>query len=99
MSWSALLLAAAAAATLLVLVVKLRGGDGRGDLIAPRKRKPRRLARVELGRLTDLVGRGESAEALRRLEGAGYDEATAKRLVRLMTKLEAADGDEGGDGA
>jgi hypothetical protein len=86
MSWSVLLLAAGAAAVLLVLVVKLRGGR-RDDLMGPPKRKPRHLPREELDRMTEMVGRGEEAEVLRQLKGAGYDERQSKRLVWLMSKL------------
>lgn len=87
MSWPVLLLAAGAALTLLVLALKLRGGGGRGDLTGPPRRKPRHLPREELDRLTELVGRGGEAEAIRQLKGAGYDERQAKRLVWLMSKL------------
>lgn len=88
MSWSALLLAALAAAAVLVLVLKLRGG-GRGDLIGPPKRKPRRLSHKELDDLTELVGRGGEEEALRQLKSAGYEEAAARRLLWLMAKIVA----------
>ena len=86
MSWSILLPAALAGAALLVLVVKLRGG-GRGDLLGPPKRKPRRLEREELNRMTERVGAGGQAEVERQLKAAGYDEAQVRRLVWLMTKL------------
>lgn len=86
MNWPILLLAAGAALVLLVLVVKLRGG-GRDDLMGPPKRKPRPLPREELDRLTELVGQGGEAEAMRQLKAAGYDERQAKRLVWLMAKL------------
>ena len=78
--------AAAAMAVLFALILKLAGG-GRGDLIAPPKRKPRRLSAEELDGLTELVGQGGGEEAVRRLRSAGYDEAAAKRLVRLMARL------------
>jgi hypothetical protein len=83
------LLALAGAALALALVLKLRGG--RGDLIAPPGRKPRRLSHEELDRLTALVGRGEEEEALRQLKSAGYDDAAARRLVRLMARLAATE--------
>lgn len=92
MSWSALLLAAAAGAALIALALRLRGG-GRGDLTGPPRRKPRRLSRQELDELTALVGRGGEEEAVRRLKSAGYDEAATRRLVRLMGKVAAADGE------
>lgn len=85
MSGSVLLLAAAGAAVLLVLVAKLRGG--RGDLLAPPGRKPRRLSRGEMERLMELVGRGEEEEALRQLKAAGYEEAASRKLLRLMARL------------
>ena len=86
MSWPVLLLAAAGAAILLLLFLKLRGG-GRRDLLGPPKPRPRHLPAEELDRLTELVGRGEEAEAIRQLKAAGYSEKQAKRLVWLMTKL------------
>ncbi|HEX8573886.1 MAG TPA: hypothetical protein VF759_14170 [Allosphingosinicella sp.] len=90
MSWTALLLGAGAA-ILIWLVLKLRGGGGRRDLLGPPKAKPRALSREELEQLTEIVGRGESEEALRRLKSAGYDVAQSRRLIWLMTKLAATD--------
>ncbi|HYD36446.1 MAG TPA: hypothetical protein VEA60_02465 [Allosphingosinicella sp.] len=90
MSWTLLLLLAAAAAILIMLFLKFRG-DGRGDLTGPPKRKPRRLSRAELDRMTELVGRGGEAEVLRQLKAAGYDEAAARRLLWFMTRLAAED--------
>lgn len=87
------LLAPAGAVLLLVLALKLRGPGGGRDLTGPPRRKPRHLSHEELDRLTALVGRGEEEEALRQLRGAGYDEAGAGRLVRLMVRLAAADGE------
>lgn len=78
---------------LLALALKLRGPRNRTDLTGPPGRKPRRLSREELDDLTALVGRGGEAEALRQLESAGYEEASALRLVRLMARLAAADGE------
>lgn len=86
------LFALAGAALLLVLALRLRG-DRRGDLIAPPGRKPKHLAREELDRLMDLVGRGEEEQAVRQLKSAGYDEAAARRLVGLMDRLAAPDGE------
>jgi hypothetical protein len=90
MSWPLLLLAAAGLAVLLVLIAKLRGG-GRGDLLGPPKRKPRHLPAEELDRLTELVGRGEEAEALRQLKSAGYSEKQSKRLLWLMARIAETD--------
>lgn len=89
-SWELIFAAAALAALLLLLFLKLGGGGGR-DLLGPPKRKPRHLPREELDRLTELVGRGEEAEAVRQLKAAGYSEEQAKRLVWLMARL--ADGE------
>ena len=89
MSWSAFL-AGFGAAFLLWLVMKRRG---RGDLIAPPGRRPRRLSQGEMERLMDLVGRGEEEEALRQLKAAGHDEAESRKLLGLMSRL-AADGEE-----
>ena len=93
MTLHALLLlgAAAAAACLIALAFRLLR-DPRRDLLGPPKKKPRKLSAAELDALTALVGRGEEAEALRRLEGAGYDERQAKRLLWLMTKIAETDG-------
>ena len=86
MSWPVLLLAAGAALVLLALAAKLRGG-GRDDLMGPPRKTPRHLPREELDRLTELVGQGGEAEAMRELKAAGYNERQAKRLVWLMAKL------------
>ncbi|HEX8239792.1 MAG TPA: hypothetical protein VF574_08655 [Allosphingosinicella sp.] len=86
MNWPVLLLAALGAAALLMLLLKLRGG-GRRDLLGPPKRKPRKLSRAEIERLAGLVGRGDEVGALRELEGAGYDGASARRMVGLMARL------------
>lgn len=95
MGWFALLLAAAAALGLVLLALRLRGG-GHGDLTGPPGSKPKHLSHDELDRLTALVGRGGEAEALRQLTNAGYSDAGARRLVRLMAKVAAADAEAAG---
>lgn len=92
MSWSVLLLAAAGAAVLILLVLKFRGRRPR-DLLGPPRRKPRHLPGEELERLTALVGRGEEAEVMRQLKNAGYSDKQAKRLLWLMARLAATDGE------
>lgn len=94
MGWFALLLFAAAAVGLFLLALKLLGRGGRGDLTGPAG--PRHLSNEELDRLTALVGRGEEAEVLGRLKNAGYSDSGTRRLVRLMAKVAAADGEAGG---
>lgn len=92
MGLSPWLIAAAALLLLAVLALKLRGPGGRTDLTGPRKPRPRRLSREEMDSLTALVAGGGEEEAARRLQSAGYDEAAAGQLIRLMAKLLAHSG-------
>lgn len=86
---------AAAAVLLLLLALKLRGPRVGRDLTGPPRPKPRRMGAFEARRLADLVDRGESGEALRLIREAGYDDAAARKLVRLIERLggETAAGD------
>ncbi|MET1112820.1 MAG: hypothetical protein ABWX67_14975 [Allosphingosinicella sp.] len=86
------LLALAGAVLVLLLALRLRGPRNRTDLRAPPRRRPRRIPDAEVKRLGALVARGDEDEALRAIRRAGYDEAEARRLVRLIARLESLSG-------
>ena len=86
------LLAAAGAALLLLLALRLRGPRNRTDLRGPPRRRRKRITAAEARRLGALVARADEREALRLIRRAGYDEAEAARLVRLIARLESLSG-------
>lgn len=88
------LLACVGAALLGLLGLKLRGPRHRADLMRPPRRKPRRIMVAEAKRLGYLVRNADESEALRLIRRAGYDEAEAGKLVRLIARLEALSGVE-----
>src|SRR5687768_5711324 len=88
MSWSVLLVAAASAVLLLAVALKLRGPRGGRDLIRPPRPQP--FGEAEAASLTELIVRGEEEEALRRMRRAGHDEASARKLIGLVTRLSDA---------
>lgn len=77
------------AALLGLLALRLRGPRNRTDLMRAPKRKPRRITAAEAKRMGALVRRADEGEALRLIRRAGYDEAEAGKLVRLIARLEA----------
>lgn len=86
------LVALAGAILLLTLALKLRGPRNRTDLRAPPRRKPRRISVAEVKRLGALVADADEEGALRAIRRAGYDEAEARKLVRLIARLESLSG-------
>lgn len=89
MSWALLLLAGASAVLLLLLALRLRGPGGGRDLTGPPRPGP--FGEAEAARLAGLILGGEEEEALRLMRRAGHDEAGARKLIALVTRI--------GDGA
>jgi len=87
-----LLALAAVPALLLLLALRLRGPRNRTDLRASPKRRRKRITAAEVERLGALVARADESEALRLIRKAGYDEAEAGKLVRLIARLHALSG-------
>jgi hypothetical protein len=83
-----LLLPAVLAVLLLLLALKLRGPGGGRDLLRPPRPEP--FTETEAVRLTELIVRGEEAEALRLMRRAGHDEASARKLIGLVTRINGA---------
>jgi hypothetical protein len=83
-----LLLPAVLAVLLLLLALRLRGPSGGRDLIRPPGPEP--FSEAEATRLTELIIRGEEEEALRLMRRAGHDEASARKLIALVTRIHGA---------
>ena len=96
-SWAVWLVLGTASLLLLLLLLllglRLRGPGGGRDLTGPPGRSKRSFTPAEAGRLADLVGRGDSAEAVRLIRAAGHDEAEALRIVALIERLMGRDGE------
>ena len=73
---------------LVVLALKLRGSDGRDDLMGPRKRRRKHISPGEAGKLLELVEAGDEEGALRMIREHGYDEAEARKILALAAKVE-----------
>lgn len=91
-----LLLPAVLAVLLLLLALKLRGPGGGRDLTGPPRPEP--FDEAEARRLTELIVSGEEEEALRLMRRAGHDEASARKLIALVTRIDGAGKARKGEG-